>query len=473
MKLKSINPYTNQVIDEIEHLTDTEIEKCIEKSDDAFDEWKKTTFEYRKKLMLNAAQQLKDSKDILAETISNEMGKPITEAKAEVLKCAWVCEHYANDADILLHKEAVATDAYMAYVTYEPLGTILGIMPWNFPFWQVFRFAAPTLMAGNVILLKHASNVQRCAKAIENLFQKAGFPVGVFQNLAISSRKVQMVIENGPVKAVTLTGSVAAGSNVAEIAGKNIKKTVLELGGNNAFVVLEDADIGKAVEIGIKARVANAGQNCIAAKRFILHEKISDAFLKAFKEKMATLKAGNPLNEDTEIGPLMSIDQANAVKKQVEASLKMGAKIELGGYPDKAFYPPTIVSNVKPGMPLFDEEVFGPVAAITVVKSIEEAVELANHSEFGLGVSLFTNDLEKALSLVPNFNEGAVFINDLVKSDPRLPFGGLKKSGYGRELSVNGIREFVNIKTVYIEKLHETAEKEEDRTVTSTGRTSW
>ncbi len=404
--------------------------------------------------MLKVAESLKSDKDSLSRIITEEMGKIILESKAEIEKCAWVCEHYANEAEIYLHREAVAADKHQAFVYYEPLGPILGIMPWNFPFWQVFRFVAPTLMAGNVVLLKHASNVQRSARAIQTIFEKAGFSAGVFQNLTIGSEKVKDIIENPLVKAVTLTGSETAGESVAGIAGSNIKKSVLELGGNNAFIVLDDADIDMAVEIGMQARMQNAGQSCIAAKRFIIHEKISDEFIEKFKDKINMLNVGDPMDENTDIGPLASIDQAKRVKKQVDESVKKGAEIIVGSEPENALYSPTLVLNVKPGMPLFDEEVFGPVAPITVVKDIEEAITLSNKSKYGLGVSLFTNDIENAEKLIPRFEDGAVFINSMVKSHPRLPFGGTKQSGYGRELSVVGLREFVNVKTVYIERFH-------------------
>ena len=468
MTLKSINPYTNEVIEEFEEISEKQVEDKIQKSAEAFDEWKRTTFEYRKKLMLEVADLLKEGSAKLGETITKEMGKPISESKAEAEKCAWVCEHYANDAEVLLHREAVAADTHMSYVTYEPQGTILGVMPWNFPLWQVFRFLAPTLMAGNVALLKHASSVQLCAKAIESTLEKAGVPEGVFQNLRIGSDKVKNVIEHPAVKAVTLTGSEGAGSSVAEIAGANIKKTVLELGGSNSFIVLDDADIDKAAEIGAKARLQNGGQSCIAAKRFILHKNIADEFLQKFQEQMAQYTIGDPMQEQTKLGSLSSVDQANKVKEQVEKSVEQGAEIVFGDYPDEAKYPATLVTKVKPGMPLFDEEVFGPVAAVIIAEDEEEAIKLSNNSRFGLGVSLFTNNLKKAQELIPEFEDGAVFVNELVKSDPRLPFGGTKKSGYGRELAVNGIREFVNVKTVYIDKLHE-SEQDVDETKISMG----
>jgi succinate-semialdehyde dehydrogenase / glutarate-semialdehyde dehydrogenase len=326
-------------------------------------------------------------------------------------------------------------------------------MPWNFPFWQVFRFAVPTLMAGNTVLLKHASNVQICAKHIEDIFNQSGFPESVFTNLVIGSERVDKIISHDCVKAVSLTGSEYAGQKVAETAGYEIKKSLLELGGSNAFVVFEDADIEKAVETGIKARMMNSGQSCIAAKRFIIHEKVSDRFVGLFCEGLQRLNQGDPSVETTDIGPLANVQQAEAVEQQVRISVEMGAKVIAGGTRDKAFFAPTLITNVKPGMPLFDEEVFGPVAPVIVFSDTEEAIRLANMTKFGLGVSLFTSDLKKAAELVSEFDDGAVFINSLVKSDPRLPFGGTKRSGFGRELAIQGIREFVNVKTVYIKKL--------------------
>ncbi len=472
MILKSINPYDNQLIEEFNVFSDEEVNSCILHSEKAFESWRKTSFKYRKDLMLNVAQQLTENVESLARTITNEMGKTILEAQAEVEKCAWVCRYYANDTPILLHEEAVATGAYMAYVRYDPIGTVLGIMPWNYPFWQVFRFVTPTLMAGNVALLKHASNVQMCARAILNLFEKAGFPVGVFQNLVIDSGRVKKVIENDIIKAVTLTGSEMAGSKVAGLAGSLIKKSVLELGGSNAFIVLDDADVEKAATIGVTARMQNAGQSCIAAKRFILHKKISDQFINLFNQKINALNLGNPLDVSVDMGPLSSIQQADIVKNQVQQSIKSGAKIITGGFPDKAVYPPTLLLNVKPGMPAFDEEVFGPVASVIVCNDVDEAVRLSNQSRFGLGVSLFTDDLDKAEKLVPEFDDGSVFINALVKSDPRLPFGGTKHSGYGRELSVNGIREFVNVRTVYVDKFHDRKPEKNKNVVISVGNQS-
>ncbi|TAL72536.1 MAG: NAD-dependent succinate-semialdehyde dehydrogenase [Bacteroidetes bacterium] len=452
MSLKSINPYTNRTIEEFEEYSERKLGELLNHSGDAFEKWKRTEFRYRKSLMNKVSRLLIKNKIEYAESVTAEMGKPISESKTEVEKCAWVCDYYAKNTEIFLREEPVETDADMSFVNYEPLGTILGIMPWNFPFWQVFRFAVPTLMAGNTVLLKHASNVQICARHIENIFTGAGFPSSVFINLVIGSDRVEKIIENEIVKAVSITGSEFAGQKVAEIAGRNSKKTLLELGGSNAFVILADADMEKAVEIGIKARMQNAGQSCIAAKRFIVHEKVSEKFIALFKEKLEILHPGDPTKEETKLGPLATIQQAETVEKQVKVSVDMGAKVIAGGIRENAFFQPTLLTGVRPGMPVFDEEVFGPVAPVIIAKDTAEAVALANHTKFGLGVSIFTNDLKKARDLVHEFNDGAVFINALVKSDPRLPFGGTKHSGYGRELSVHGIREFVNIKTVYIKK---------------------
>ncbi len=452
MILKSINPYTNEIIREFEEFSEEALEKILSESAEAFVKWKKTGFEYRRTLMEKAAALLRSNVNVYAGSITAEMGKPVKEAKTEVEKCAWVCDYYAKNSEGFLKTETIDTDADSSYVVYEPLGTILGIMPWNFPFWQVFRFAVPTLMAGNTVVLKHASNVQICADNIEGIFTGAGFPPGVFRNLVLGSARVANIIRHSAVRAVSLTGSEPAGLKVAEIAGSVLKKSLLELGGSNAFVVLADADIPKAAEAGIKARFQNAGQSCISAKRFIIDKKVSDRFLELFLGDIRKLKAGDPVKIETDLGPLASIQQAEKIVEQVRRSVAMGAKVVAGGNSEKAFYQPTVVVDVLPGMPLFDEEVFGPVAAITFAENTEEAVALANKTNFGLGVSLFTNDLRKAGDLVSEFPDGAVFINGLVKSDPRLPFGGTRRSGFGRELAIQGIKEFVNVKAVWIRK---------------------
>jgi succinate-semialdehyde dehydrogenase/glutarate-semialdehyde dehydrogenase len=450
MTLKSINPYTNRLIEESEEFSSEYISELISRSSEAFKTWKKTQFNDRNTLMKKLSGLLRNNTKLYAGTITEEMGKPFMESVSEIEKCAWVCDYFSEHAGIFLRHDKIATDASESYIVYDPIGTVLGIMPWNFPFWQVFRFAVPTLMAGNTVLLKHASNVQICARHIEKLFSDAGFPDNIFLNLATGSDKIAKVIENDSVKAVSLTGSELAGQKVAEIAGRKIKKTVLELGGSNAFIVLEDADIEKAVETGIHARMQNAGQSCIAAKRFIVDKKISEEFITLFSKKVKNLKYGDPLKQETAIGPLCSIEQAKTVEKQVRTSIEMGAQLITGGYPDNALYPPTLLSDVRPGMPVFDEEVFGPVAPVITARNTEEAVSLANQSRFGLGVNLFTSNIAMAKELAHEFDDGAVFINSMVKSDPRLPFGGTKNSGYGRELAVQGIREFVNVKTVYV-----------------------
>lgn len=452
MPLKSINPYNGELIEEYKEFSEPLVIEKIDLANRSFRLWRKKSYVNRAVLMLQVANNLRSKKEVYANTTSLEMGKPIVEARAEIEKCAWVCEYYAEMAEKHLETEVIESDAQLSRVQYEPLGVILGIMPWNFPFWQVFRFLAPTIMAGNTTLLKHASNVQGCAKHIEDIFSEAGFPEGVFQNLVIASSKVKPVIEHKHIKAVTLTGSEYAGSMVASQAGGRIKKTVLELGGSNAFIILEDADIDKAVEVGVIARMMNCGQSCIAAKRFIVHENLYAEFVRKYTSAINTLVVGDPLEEGTQLGPLSSINQAKEVEEQVNKAIRDGAKIGTGGKRDGCFYAPTLITNVSPEMAIFKEEVFGPVASVIAFNTEKEAVELNNQSEFGLGATIFTSDAEKAERLIPEIEDGAVFVNSLVKSDPRLPFGGTKKSGYGRELSLLGIREFVNAKTVFFAK---------------------
>ncbi len=452
MILKSINPYTNLVIEEFEEFSDSKIERFLNMSDKAWKQWKSSGFNTRRSLIVKVSKILKANKTVYAAAITSEMGKPISESIAEIEKCAWVCEYYAENAEKFLRPETIQTDADSSFISYEPLGPVLGIMPWNFPFWQLFRFAVPTLMAGNTVLLKHASNVQICARHIEDIFNEAGFPASVFQNLVIGSHRMKNVIANNVIKAVSLTGSETAGRKVAEIAGGNIKKILLELGGSNAFVILKDADIQRAVETGLKARMQNAGQSCIAAKRFIVDRRVSRNFIEMFRQRIEELITGDPMNESTLMGPLSSIRQAETVESQVKKSVDMGAILITGGERTGAFYKPALVIGVKPGMPLFEEEVFGPVAPVIIADNTDEAINLANRTRYGLGVTIFTGDISKAEKMAPRFEDGAVFINSLVKSDPRLPFGGTKQSGYGRELSLHGIREFVNIKTIYIKE---------------------
>ena len=447
----SKNPFSGETIKEHSEFTSEDIDKALERSVAQFEKWKTTGFSERATLMNKAAEELRKNKKEYAETITREMGKPITQSLAEVEKCAWVCDYYAENAEDHLSSEEISTDADESYVRFAPLGVILAVMPWNYPFWQVFRFAAPALMAGNTAVLKHASNVMMSAGNIEKIFKRAGFPEGCFQNLVIGSDKVNEIIDDHRVKAVTLTGSTAAGSAVAARAGKNIKKSVMELGGSNALVVFDDANLEETVDVCVQARYQNTGQSCIAGKRVLVHEKISDEFTELFRQKVEDLKAGDPMDEDTFIGVQAREDLAEDLDKQVKESEKQGAKIIIGGNRKNAFYEPTVLTGVTEDMPVFKEETFGPAIGITTFKDENEAVRLANATEFGLGVSLFTSP-ERAKKLVPQLQDGAVFLNELVKSDPRLPFGGTKGSGYGRELSSFGIREFVNIQTVYLKQ---------------------
>lgn len=450
MEFKSINPYNNIEIATYNEHSEKEVNDILEKSQAAFNSWREVPVKERCKLLVNAAGVMRNNVDKYAETVTLEMGKPISEARGEIEKCAWVCEFYAENAERFLADEIIETDASESFVSHDPIGTVLAIMPWNFPFWQVFRFAAPTIAAGNTGLLKHASNVFGCASHIEEIFLEAGVPDGVFQNLMIHHDKTEQLLSNDIVKAVTLTGSERAGKSVGALAGKYLKKSVLELGGNNAFIVLEDADMEKAVETGIKARMMNSGQSCIAAKRFILVGDAYDKFLPAFIDGVKSLKKGDPMDDSTDVGPLARKDLAVDLHEQLEKSVQQGAKIEVGGSQEGAFHEPTILTGVKPGMPAFDEETFGPLAAIIRAKDADEAFKLAADSQYGLGVTLFTSDIENARRQTKKVPDGAFFINELVKSDPRLPFGGTGKSGYGRELSREGIHEFVNKKTVYV-----------------------
>ena len=448
----SINPYTGAEIKSYKTHTKPEIQDILTKADKRFYSWRETSFAERKKLMLVAASELKNNKEEYAKDMSLEMGKPIKQAIAEVEKCTWVCEYYAENAEAQLKNEIIKTDAHKSYVSYEPMGVVLAIMPWNYPFWQVFRFAAPALMAGNIGVLKHASNVFGSALNIEKVFKRAGFPENCFTTLKVGSGAIEEIIENSIVKAVTLTGSGPAGSEVASTAGENIKKSVLELGGNNALVVLKDCDIDKTIDTCVQARFQNTGQSCIAGKRLLVDESISEEFIEKLIIKVRELKSGDPMDEETYIGTLAREDLAKDLEEQVDKSVKAGAKLEIGGKRQNAYFEPTVVSGVTPKMAMFKEETFGPALSVTTFKSVDEAIELSNNSKFGLGVSIFSEDIEATEKIAYRFDEGAVFINELVKSDPRLPFGGVKNSGYGRELSEHGIKEFVNRKTVYIKK---------------------
>ncbi len=453
MPLETINPANEKPVKKFTPYTNKEVTEIIKKVQKNFLQWREVPFNKRKVLMLKAAEILKTDAKRYAEILTMEMGKTITEAIAEVEKCAWVIEYYAENTKSILRNEIIKTDASKSYVRFDPLGIVLAVMPWNFPFWQVFRFAAPALMAGNAAVLKHASNVSISALAIEEVFRRAGFPENLFRTLLITSKQVENVIENSFVKAATLTGSEYAGSMVASKSGKMLKKTVMELGGSDPFIILEDANLADAANTAVVARLFNNGQSCIAAKRFIVVEKIYDDFIELFIEKMKAVKMGNPMKTETKLGPIARKDLLLELHQQVIQSVQKGAKILMGGkiYKRKGyFYPATILTNVAKGMPAYEEELFGPVASVIKVKNEEEAIFVANDTKFGLGASLWTNNLSKAKKLAKQINAGSVFINGMVKSDPRLPFGGVKLSGYGRELSHYGIKEFVNIKTVWI-----------------------
>ncbi|MFT7030806.1 MAG: succinate-semialdehyde dehydrogenase/glutarate-semialdehyde dehydrogenase [Marinoscillum sp.] len=450
MEFTSINPYNGNVVGNHLSHTDSELAEILRKSENAFPLWRKVPITKRAEMMRKAGEVLRENEESYARMITLEMGKPISESRGEVNKCAWVCDYYADNAAEFLKDEIIETDAQKSFVKNEPIGSVFAIMPWNFPFWQVFRFAAPTLMAGNTGLLKHASNVFGSAKLIEEVFQKAGFPDGVFQNLVVHHDQTEQIISHSAVKAVTFTGSEKAGSAVAEMAGRYIKKSLLELGGSNAFIVWEDADIDAAVKTAVTARMMNCGQSCIAAKRFIIVEGVYDEFVTKFTEAAKELKTGDPLEEDTKIGTLARKDLADQLQAQVKSSIKSGAKLLLGGNQKDSYHEPTILGNVKPGMAAFDEETFGPLAAMIKATNEAEAFALAEMSKYGLGVTVCTTNVVKALSMSERVSDGAFFINELVKSDPRLPFGGAKNSGYGRELSKDGIMEFINRKTIYV-----------------------
>jgi succinate-semialdehyde dehydrogenase/glutarate-semialdehyde dehydrogenase len=454
MSLPVINPATDEIVREYDELKPADVVDALEQSQAAYLKWRRTSFATRAELLKSAAQILRERTDDYARLMAEEMGKPITQGRAEAEKCAWVCDYYAENAAGFLEREIVETDAAKSFVTYQPLGVVLAVMPWNFPFWQVFRFAAPALMAGNVAVLKHASNVPGCALAIQYIFKAAGFPEHAFRSLLVGSRQVDAIIESPIVKAVTLTGSTPAGRAVASKAGEMLKKTVLELGGSDPYLVLSDADSEQAANICVASRLINSGQSCIAAKRFIVVASQRERFEQLFVEGMRAAKLGDPLDEETQVGPQARTDLRDELHDQVERSLIAGARCLLGGaIPEGpgSFYPPTVLTDVRKGMPAFDEELFGPVAAIIAVPDDAAAIEVANDSTFGLGAAVFTGDVEKGERIAADQLEaGSCFVNAFVKSDPRLPFGGINESGYGRELSHYGIREFVNIKTVYV-----------------------
>ena len=455
MNLISINPTNNKILESHKEISKNSINQIINSSYNTYLEWRNKSISYRSKKMKNLAKLLKQRKEELGALMTQEMGKPINQSIAEAEKCAWVCEYYADNAGQFLSKKEISTDSKKSFISFQPIGLVLAIMPWNFPFWQVFRFASPTLMAGNVGILKHASNVQGCAKEIEKLFLEAGFPDNAFSNLVIGSNKVSNVINNPLVKAVTLTGSTPAGKSVASLAGSLLKKTVLELGGNDPYIILEDADLNNAAESCIAGRMLNAGQSCIAAKRFIVVKSRLNDFTDKVEQKINNMKMGDPLDSTIDIGPMVNTDARDELHQQVLMSIEKGAILRSGGnIPEKegSFYPPTLLTNVRPGMSAFDDELFGPVAVIISAENEDHAIELANKTNYGLGAAIFTRDLDKGEKIAINELEaGSCSVNDFVKSDPRLPFGGIKESGYGRELSEYGILEFVNIKSVVIQ----------------------
>ena len=452
--MKSVNPASGEIIQTYENYSEKGVEKIINSVDKNWQQWRSTSFFYRSQMMQNLSSLLKSKKEDLAHLMALEMGKVIKEGIAEVEKCAWVCDYYVQNAESFLESETITTEASKSFVSYQPVGTVLAVMPWNFPFWQVFRFAAPTIMAGNTAVLKHASNVPGCAMAIEELFREAGFPDNVFRTLLIGSNQVEAVIKHPAVKAVSLTGSTPAGKSVAAIAGSVLKKCVLELGGSDPYLILKDADLKSAAKTCAAGRLLNAGQSCIGAKRFIVVEEVYPEFLEYFTNEMINAQFGDPYDPEVTMGPMARLDLRDELHQQVIDSVNNGAEVVIGGeIPNRngAFYPPTILENVKPGMPAYEEELFGPVASVIRVKDTEEAICVANDSDFGLGAAVFTRNEEKGENIAEfQLQAGCCFVNDFVKSDPRLPFGGIKESGFGRELSTHGIKEFMNLKTVVV-----------------------
>ncbi|HVH68216.1 MAG TPA: NAD-dependent succinate-semialdehyde dehydrogenase [Gemmatimonadales bacterium] len=453
MSFQSINPATGAVLETFEETSPEALDRILARAEAASRDWGRRSVGERAERLRAAGRLLRERKEAHARTMALEMGKPLAQGVAEAEKCAWACDYYADHAEAFLASQPRDTDASSSYVRFDPLGPVFAIMPWNFPFWQVFRFAAPALAAGNAGILKHAPNVSRCALEIEAVFREAGFPEDLFRSVFLSNEAAGRVIADGRVRAVTLTGSDRAGSGVAEQAGRHLKKTVLELGGSDPFIVLDDADVTRAAATAAEARLINSGQSCIAAKRFIVVEQVADRFLEGLVAAMRVRKVGDPFDPATAVGPQARLDLRANLHRQVQESQKRGAEVALGGrvpHGPGAFYPPTVLVAVQPGMPAFDEETFGPVAAVMRARDEAGAIELANASPYGLGASLWTTDTKRGERIARELVAGSVFVNGLVKSDPRLPFGGVKRSGYGRELSEYGLREFVNIKSVWV-----------------------
>lgn len=452
--ITTIDPSDGSKIKHYEAMGSSELRKILKKAVFAQKKWRETAFEHRAEYLKRVAELLQERKEELAELMAREMGKPVAQGISETEKCAWVCEYYADHAEAFLANEPVETDASSSYVHFEPLGVVLSIMPWNYPLWQVLRFGAPALMAGNGVLLKHSENTTGCSLAIEKLMHEAGLPSDLFRSIVVEVDQIEELIHDDGIAAVTLTGSTRAGKAVASQAGQALKKTVLELGGSDPYLVLEDADTDLAAEKCVQSRLLNSGQSCIAAKRFIVTEAVYDDFLDAVRSRLSSKKTGDPFDEETDVGPMARMDLRDELHRQVQESVEKGAVCEFGGeIPDQdgAWYPVTLLTNVRSGMPAWEEELFGPVASVIKVKDTEEAIRIANDTQYGLGAAVFSRDVQKAEKIAAEkLHAGCCFVNDFVRSDPRLPFGGVKHSGYGRELGIYGIREFVNFKTVYV-----------------------